>query len=30
MRISHETVYRSLYVESRGELRRQLTADLRT
>ncbi len=29
MRISHETIYRSLYVQSRGELRRQLTADLR-
>jgi transposase len=30
MRISHETIYRSLYVQSRGELRRQLTASLRT
>jgi transposase, IS30 family len=30
MRISHETIYRSLYVQSRGELRRQLTAQLRT
>ena len=30
MRISHETIYRSLYVQSRGELRRQLTAELRT
>jgi transposase, IS30 family len=30
MRISHETIYRSLYVQSRGELRRQLTANLRT
>jgi IS30 family transposase len=30
MRISHETIYRSLYVQSRGELRRQLTAHLRT
>jgi transposase, IS30 family len=29
MRISHETIYRSLYVQSRGELRRQLTANLR-
>jgi IS30 family transposase len=30
MRISHETIYRSLYVQSRGELRRQLTRQLRT
>jgi transposase, IS30 family len=30
MRISHETIYQSLYVQSRGELRRQLTANLRT
>jgi transposase, IS30 family len=30
MRISHETIYRSLYVQSRGGLRRQLTAQLRT
>ncbi len=30
LRISHETIYRSLYVQSRGELRRQLTAHLRT
>jgi IS30 family transposase len=30
MRISHETIYRALYVQSRGELRRQLTAQLRT
>jgi IS30 family transposase len=30
MRISHETIYRSLYVQARGELRRQLTACLRT
>jgi IS30 family transposase len=30
MRISHETIYRSLYVQSRGELRRQLAAHLRT
>jgi transposase, IS30 family len=29
MRISHETIYLSLYVQSRGELRRQLTACLR-
>jgi IS30 family transposase len=30
MRISHETIYLSLYVQSRGELRRQLAAHLRT
>jgi IS30 family transposase len=30
LRISHETIYRSLYVQSRGELRRRLTAHLRT
>ena len=30
MRISHETIYLSLFVQSRGELRRQLTACLRT
>ena len=30
MRISHETIYRSLYVQSRGELRRQLSANLRS
>jgi IS30 family transposase len=30
MRISHETIYQSLYVQSRGELRRQLTANLRS
>jgi len=30
MRISHETIYRSLYVQSRGELRRALCAQLRT
>ena len=28
--ISHETIYQSLYVQSRGELRRQLAANLRT
>jgi len=30
MRISPETIYQSLYLQSRGELRRQLTANLRT
>lgn len=30
MRISHETIYRSLYVQTRGELRWQLTRKLRT
>jgi IS30 family transposase len=30
MRISHETIYLSLYVQSRGELRRQLAARLRS
>ncbi len=30
MRISHETIYRALYVQSRGELRRDLAACLRT
>jgi transposase, IS30 family len=30
MRISHETIYRSLYVQARGELRRQLSANLRS
>jgi transposase, IS30 family len=30
MRISHETIYQSLYVQSRGELRRELTAQLRS
>ena len=30
MRISHETIYLSLYVQSRGELRRRLSAQLRT
>jgi IS30 family transposase len=29
MRISHETIYQSLYVQSRGELRRQLASHLR-
>jgi transposase, IS30 family len=30
MRISHETIYLSLYVQSRGELRRTLAANLRS
>jgi IS30 family transposase len=30
MQVSHETIYRSLYVQSRGELRRELTRHLRT
>jgi len=30
MSISHETIYKSLYVQGRGELRRELTACLRT
>ena len=30
MRISHETIYQSLFVQSRGELRRQFTAELRS
>jgi transposase, IS30 family len=30
MRISHETIYQSLYVQSRGELRRQLAKHLRS
>jgi IS30 family transposase len=30
MRISHETIYLSLFVQSRGELRQQLTGELRT
>ena len=30
MHISHETIYQSLYVQARGELRRELTAHLRT
>jgi transposase, IS30 family len=30
MSISHETIYRSLYVQGRGELRRELTRCLRT
>jgi transposase, IS30 family len=30
MRVTHETIYRSLYVQGRGELRRDLTACLRS
>ena len=30
MRVSHETIYQSLYVQSRGALRRELTSELRT
>lgn len=30
MRVSHETIYQSLYVQSRGALRRELTECLRT
>lgn len=30
MRVSHETIYRSLFLQSRGVLRRELTAYLRT
>jgi IS30 family transposase len=30
MQISHETIYQSLFVQSRGELRRELTAYLRS
>ena len=30
MRVSHETIYQSLFVQSRGALRRELTAQLRT
>ena len=30
MRVSHETIYRSLYVQGRGALRRELSACLRT
>ena len=30
MRVSHETIYTSLYVQARGELRRELAACLRT
>ena len=30
MRVSHETIYRALFVQSRGTLRRELTRHLRT
>jgi transposase, IS30 family len=30
MRVSHETIYQSLYVQSRGALKRELTRQLRT
>ena len=30
MRVSHETIYRSLFVQARGALQRELTAHLRT
>ena len=30
MRVSHEAIYQSLFVQGRGELRRELTAQLRT
>jgi IS30 family transposase len=30
MRVSHETIYRSLFVQTRGELRRELAAHLRS
>jgi IS30 family transposase len=30
MRVSHETIYRSLFIESRGVLKRELTRHLRT
>ena len=30
MQVSHETIYRALYVQARGSLRRELTRHLRT
>jgi IS30 family transposase len=30
MRVSHETIYRTLFVQARGALRQELTACLRT
>jgi IS30 family transposase len=30
MRVSHEVIYRALYIQGRGELRRELTRQLRT
>jgi IS30 family transposase len=30
MHVSHETIYRSLFVQARGDLRHKLTAHLRT
>ena len=30
MRVSHESIYRSLFVQARGSLRKELTAHLRT
>ena len=30
MRVSHETIYQSLYVQGRGALRRELAGSLRT
>jgi len=30
MQVSHETIYRTLFIQSRGALRKELTAYLRT
>ncbi|MCW2848242.1 MAG: family transposase, partial [Marmoricola sp.] len=30
MQVSHESIYRTLFIQSRGALRRELTAHLRT
>jgi IS30 family transposase len=30
MQVSHETIYRTLFIQSRGALRKELTAHLRT